>query len=66
MNKQFLKTAAVRKYVKEKMMKSSKQFEDRLNFEINNLIDRAIERAYSQRTGKMIKAKRKTLWAQDL
>lgn len=63
---EFVKVAAIRKLMKEKQMRSSKQFEDRLNFEVRNLIDKAVERAFSQRTGKLVKAKRRTVWAQDL
>ncbi len=63
---EFVKVAAIRKHLKEKQMKSSKQFEDRLNFEVQNLINKAIERAFSQKTGYVIKNKRRTVWAQDL
>ena len=63
---EFVKVAAIRKHMKERQMKSSKQFEDRLNFEVCNLLDKAIERAFSQQTGKLIKLKRRTVWAQDL
>lgn len=63
MKLEFIKVAAVRKKLKEREMKSSKQFEDRLNFEIKGIIDKAIDRAWSQRTGKK---RRRTLWAQDL
>ncbi len=63
MKLKFVKVAALRRYVKEKQMKSSKQFEDRLNYEVEQLIDKAIERAFSQKTRKM---RRFTLWAQDL
>ncbi len=63
---EFLKVAALRAHCKEKQMRSSKQFEARLDYEIRNLIEKAIDRAWSQQTGKLIKCKRRTLWAQDL
>lgn len=63
---EFTKCAAIRKYMKERQMKSSKQFEGRLDLEVRNLLDKAIERAFSQQTGKLIKTKRRTVWAQDL
>lgn len=59
----FVKVAAIRAYCKERQMKSSRQFEERLNYEVEQLFLGAIERAWSQKTGKL---KRRTLWAQDL
>jgi len=59
----FLKVAAIRAHCKEKQMKSSKQFEARLNYEIEQLFNKAMDRAWSQRTGKQ---RRRTLWAMDL
>lgn len=66
MKLQFVKVVGIRKFLKENQMKSSKQFEDRLNYEVTQIIEKAIERAYSQKTGERIKSKRRTLWAQDL
>jgi hypothetical protein len=63
---EFVKCAAIRKCLKEKQMKSSKQFEARLDYEVRQLLEKAIERAFSQSTGKMVKSRRRTVWAQDL
>ena len=63
MKLKFIKVAAIRAYCKEKQMHSSKQFEARLNYDVEQLFLKAIDRAWSQNTGKK---KRRTLWAQDL
>ncbi len=63
---EFAKVSAIRKFLKNRQMKSSKQFEDRLNYEVQQLLEKAIERAFSQKTGKLQKGKRRTCWAQDL
>ena len=66
MKLKFVKVAAIRAFCKERQMKSSKQFEERLNYEVEQLFLKAMDRAWSQRTGKRMVGKRRTLWAQDL